>query len=134
LSEPGVTSDKVSWKWRCFVRTGCNFRQNPVKVSPFCPKLASLQTKSRGSGAVLSEPGVTSDKSSCKRRCFVRTWCDFRQNPVKVSPFCPNRVLLQTKSHESDAVLSETGITSDKISCKWRCFVRTGYHFRQNPV
>ena len=94
--------------------------------------MASLRTKSWGQVAVLSEPGLISDKSSRDCCGFVRTWHLFGQNLERLLRFCPNLVSLQTKSRESAAVLSEHGITSDKISRECCRFVRTWYHFRQN--
>jgi hypothetical protein len=132
LSEPGITSDKISCWSRCFVRTWHHFRQNLMLESTFCPNTASLQTKPHAGDDISSELGFTSDKTPSLRHCFVRTWHHFRQNLMLETLFCPNLASLQTKPHAGDFVLSKPGITSDKTPSLRHCFVRTWHHFRQN--
>ena len=135
LSEPGITSDRISRGPFCFVRTQYHFRQNLPGVLYFCPNSVSLRTKSPGRASFLSEPGITSDKISRTCFIFVRTRYHFRQNLPGVLHFCPNPVSLQTKSPGRASFLSEPGITSDRIFLSCSCFVRTGYHFGHNfPV
>ena len=63
----------------------------------------------------MSEPGVTSDKNSGKRRGFVRTRYDFGQNHQEKPMFCPNPGQLQTKIPGSAVVLSKPGVASERI-------------------
>ena len=97
-----------------------------------CPDLGLLQTKSEEAIGILSEPGATSDKNGGVLRVFVRTRVYFRQNRREPSGFCPNLRLLQTKSAGAIGILSEPGVTSDKIGGSRRVFVRTWGYFRQN--
>uniref|UniRef100_UPI000554F34C hypothetical protein n=1 Tax=Mesobacillus boroniphilus TaxID=308892 RepID=UPI000554F34C len=75
-----------------------------------------LQTKLHACDVVLAEHGMTSDKISCLRRGFGRTWHDFRQNLMPKTWFWPNMASLQTKLHACDVILAEHGITSDKTA------------------
>ncbi|MBT2694260.1 hypothetical protein J7E32_14850 [Bacillus sp. ISL-55] len=47
-----------------------------------------LWGKPRGQAGVLSESGVTSDKTTRTGRDFVRSWCDFGQNGEEKLRFC----------------------------------------------
>ena len=80
----------------------------------------------------MSELGITSDKMKRGSRNLVRTWHHFGQKQERNPKYCPNPSSLQTKSGAEPQVLSEPGITSDKIRSGTPNFVRTWYHFRQN--
>ena len=132
MSEPGITSDKMKRGSRNFVRTWYHFRQNQERNPKYCPNLVSLQTKTGAEPRILSEPGITSDKIRSGTPSIVRTRHYFRQNQERNPKYCPNPSSLQTKSGVEPQVLSESGITSDKIKSGTPSIVRTRHHFRQN--
>ena len=66
----------------------------------------------------MSEQGMPSDKDLRESRTFVRTWYDFGQNFEGRPWLCPNMVCLRTKLCEKAVVMSEQGMTSDKICVK----------------
>jgi hypothetical protein len=58
----------------------------------------------------------------------------FGQNVVAITKFCPNPGALRIKRGRISEILSEPGVTSDKMNTHQRNFVRTRGHFGLNGV